>query len=249
MCIISGDGHISQTKIFVAPCADSSYQFTVYCNKVALESKDGTMILPYKTSPSNPHCVLIDMSTYKDLFDDLDAQFPVARSLSFRDGMVSSNNSLAVQNIGSYKASIVPTLGDFFRLDFSTFPVSPNVYDFLTKNYPYQYGFIVCRLVDTQKYHPFGYISPLINQSMFIPTKHYHTHSNGTMTADWDHSIYIVNGTLPNKSGRYTNQWNSRMKWDKLPKLSNIKCMNRYMIYAPNANYPMPNEDITVNCM
>jgi hypothetical protein len=176
MCIIQGEVEtVKNTKILVAPMA-GDLQLTVYSNKVRLGADAGAMVLPFPGS----ECLPFDLSAYKDLFKDLNnAVWPKTLSKGFRSrGMMTlSTNSLEVLQVGSYKASVVPTLDDFSRLDAEVFKIDPRVHEFLKTHYPNLWGFVVCQLDHDKEYHPFGYITQrAIGGSLFMPTRHWHEH-------------------------------------------------------------------------
>eukprot|EP00039_Didymoeca_costata_P014148 m.225482 g.225482 ORF g.225482 m.225482 type:complete len:278 (+) comp15957_c4_seq10:185-1018(+) len=212
MCIIQGKvERVAKTNIMVAPI-QNGLQLTVYSNNVAMKDAAGAMLLPFPLVAEmsdekqlEEPCQLVDLSEYKTLFSELNrACFPVMKSLSInRNASPNCSDSLAVVQIGSYKASIVPTIGDFERLRMDVFTIDPVVFEFLSQKYPNQYGFVVCQLDKERDYHPFGYITQkLPDGSMFIPTMHYHEHAktkkkhNPSTHADWDHEIFSINHPL-----------------------------------------------------
>ncbi len=189
MCIIQGGAKlVADTKILVAPIVSSidaePQQFTVYCNKVSLEAKQGAMILPFPKSA----CTFFDLSEYKGLFDDLNMMWPRSR------GGSTKSHHLEIQQVGSYKASVVPDIADFARLS-DIFVIDHRVKRFIQKCYPAGYSFVVCLLDQEKEYHPFGYIHGRPSaDKLFIPTMHFHQHSGRHV--DWDHEIYTVNSRM-----------------------------------------------------
>jgi hypothetical protein len=122
--------------------------------------------------------------------------------------------------VGSYKASIVPTLDDFDRLDTEVFDVDENLLPMLRRHYPYRFGFIVCQLKPgNRSYHPFAYTHDLDScGKLFVPTRHYHPQSHGHATADWDHIIYSPLTDLDNtKQKGYEFRGTKDVAWSKLP--------------------------------
>jgi hypothetical protein len=98
---------------------------------------------------------------------------------SAKDNYDGDNGKLEVFQNGSYATSVVPELSDFSRLEDKVFEVEAEVLEFMTKQYPTDYSFVVCKLEGKKEYHPFGYIhDTLPSGSMFIPTMHYHTHDD-----------------------------------------------------------------------
>ncbi len=224
MCIISNKVEkVAKTKILVGVNKlDPTIQLTVYCNSVSNNTDGNAMILPVP----NPHSVRYhDLSNYKDIFTDCNRCFskPIARSWSLNFNAKSSNKSLEVFNVGSYKVSLAKSLQDLQRVDKNVFNLSFNCGEMLSKEYSNPiFGFIICKLAKGKEdYHPFGYSHEMIDNTVFIPTKHYHEHNapgdffNGfnsdfdnfadfnnnnnnnssNLTDDWEHEIFLYNAT------------------------------------------------------
>jgi hypothetical protein len=109
------------------------------------------------------------------------------------------------------------TLEDLDRVDRSVFELSAGARTLLTKEYPANFGFLICKLKMTpahstsHKYEPFAYShclhqssnprTGLTRQMLFLPTKHYHPHTRPSSSrtgsrqedADWDHQIVVLN--------------------------------------------------------
>ena len=259
MCIISGEVRkVSGTNIFVGKTQDGKRQFTVYSNTVSMQEQRGTMILPFPRGP----CELVDLTDYKTLFHDLAAVCPVEpvvrAAYSVMSNCFKSDARLEVKQVGSYKASLMPSLRDVPRLDTNVFPVKANVVAFLQQNYPdHLFSFVVCRLDAEATYHPFGYIHPVLLPStrdgksrLFVPTLHYHEHerhtapmerhtAESTAAADWDHSIWCLNSAIANlvKQVRANTQSDHahRIQWHKLPALERCHTVTGYRIRADYA--------------
>jgi hypothetical protein len=193
MCIIHGQVEsVAKTRILVAPCADGKRQLTVYCNKVTMKQEGGVMILPFPTS----ECRFVDLSAYPTLFKDLHAMMPIALGFNrkLKGESEGARPTLEVFDVGSYKASVVPAVADLERLDASTFHVDQTVCEFLSRNYPKGFSFVVCQLDVKKEYHPFGYQHGAMARSrLFVPTMHYHQQQQGDIHSDWDHDIYTWN--------------------------------------------------------
>lgn len=258
MCIISGNvNNVAKTNIFVAPLEDGQRQLTVYSNVVDLSEDQGVMVLPFPYTPgrptrNNPHAgsqvEFVDLSAYANLFDDLKSVTldlaPTALGKS--RGMP---KSLAIVDVGSYKASFVSSMDDFKHLDSSQFPVKPEVLAFMRDEYPADAtAFVVCRLQQSKAYHPFGYIHRITDQKMFIPTMHYHFDAASAMEeSDWDHSIYVWNGMIDrfesNCSKVFVNhdleQVLQEVNLSKLPKLAKFQSVAGYRITDYQANHDL----------
>lgn len=184
MCIIQGDTKsVADTEIFCFPSANGRDQMTVYSNAVSMHtnSNNNAMILPVPRG--SERFSVIDMSRDSDMFQKIESCFPQKRSLS--DGF------LAVERCGSYQYSLVPSINDFDRVDPNAFRLSPDVRQLFLQHYPRGYAFLVCKIMENQKFHPVGYVHPLpVGGELFVPTLHYH--QGQSHAPDWDHSIYVL---------------------------------------------------------
>ncbi len=228
MCIISLPvKSVGKTKLFVGPDVSGTNQITVYSNNVDNISDLNAMILPV---PYPETVRFIDLSGQKDFFDECTKCFRqhVSRSLSSYDGFslnICNDSMLKVYNVGSYKASIALNIGDLNKVDTSVFKLASDCGALLESEYGNKpFGFIICKLnMGKEDYHPFAYSHKILNSTLFIPTKHYHSHisntvlrtiqlnqptqytskninsysvsdsNNLTITEDWDHEIYLYN--------------------------------------------------------
>jgi hypothetical protein len=224
MCIISGSvNKVAKTKIFCMPSKDGQRQLTVYTNAVDTP-KENVMCLPVPF----PHTVKFE-KVPKKLFEQCKLSFPEEPKKSTKDYTLSWSRSASLESIpikieshGSYEVAIVPSLYDFHRVPGNFFVLSEEVKHFLFNSYPPEWGVLLCKLKEgTSDYEPFAYSHDLHNQSLFLPTKHYHKHENkdfisgrsyfpsssnhadwdlvGRATkvnpisihADWDHELYL----------------------------------------------------------
>lgn len=239
MCIISGAvAQVAATSIMVYPLGGNR-QLTVYANTVALKEKQGAMILPFPEGPCDPQA---DLQFYPKLFEDLQALIPKmrggARSLGFKGPV----GELKVQQVGSFKASVVPSVGELSQLS-SMFNLNAKALAFVRRTYPKGYGFMVCQLDDNKTYHPFGYIhSREADGRLFVPTMHHHDDGSGRSHADWDHSIFVADAELANAGNiRFQNyQDNAKhtlehglntVKWNILK----VPCPSKVMAYRIGA--------------
>lgn len=260
MCIISGKVEsVATTNIFVAPLEDGKRQLTVYSNTVQLSDERGVMVLPVpcpsgRVTRNNPHggqigIDFVDLSAYPDLFKDLKAVTldlaPVMKGLSRGLGQI-----LPVVDVGSYKACVVPSLDDFKHLDASEFPLKQDVFEFLAREYMGPgWAFVVCRLQQSKAYHPFGYTHfiPFNGRHMFIPTMHFHQHSNSHESeADWDHNIYVFNQKLIRENiwtkvhhNHVADMVLQKVDLSKLPKLQPFKSLAGYRVSNYHENHDL----------
>lgn len=167
-----------------------------------------------------------DLTNYKKLFDDCKNSFssPLYKSINLSKNFTTDSiNKLEVFNVGSYQVSLAISLDDIKRVNSNVFTLSSGCDELLSKEYNNPvFGFIICKLANNKKdYHPFGYSHNIYNNMLFIPTKHYHSHNNfsyenyvneNIITDDWDHEIYLYNGTAKNNID-FVNMSNNNDKW------------------------------------
>jgi hypothetical protein len=216
MCIIlSTVDKVANTKIYVSPDKENKRQLTVYSNEVATK-EENAMILPVP----NPETIeLLDLSNYPKFFEDCEACFTRVPTLSLRSfqPMNAYASLLPVFQVGSYLASIVPSLYDFSRVNRDVFDYGDDLIRVLEKNYKEGFGFILCVLKKgSHTYHPFAYTHDIQTPNrLFIPTRHYHPGESNS-TADWDHIIYSPITELNNpREVKFRDT--SPIKWKKLP--------------------------------
>lgn len=250
MCIINGPvTSVNATNIFAGPSDDRTRQLTVYSNKVDTAAEN-SMILPV---PFPDSVVLHDLSYYPNLFTDLKRCFKTTRPLyknalsangyeHMARGAARERPKLVVHRVGSYEASIVPSIDDFDRLS-EQFKLSPDVANMLTTDYTNiqgaPVGFVVCRLIPgAHEYHPFAYSHTLPGKYLFIPTKHFHPHEPEPVPQyttsitnlglrshrkpnhgdDWDHVVYTAATDLDtHDEDQLRFDGSSMVKWQKLP--------------------------------
>lgn len=261
MCMIIGEEqpiHVSNTNIFVGKLYNGD-QFTVYSNQVKSQNKINdnwfvnrmknepmhlpsnnnnniAMVLPYPKG----NVKLYNMQDCEDIFSKLKEYFPEPQTQNavgygLKSDSLTFNNSIKVEKIGGYDVSVVPSLDDFNRLQYDVFNLDKGFQNLLQRDYSKDYGFIVCKLRDSEKFHPIAYSHPMRSDGeLFIPTKHYHNGSESN--ADWDHSIYILNGNINiNNKGIFSRVFNTSsikaitpFTTDKVHNISKIDINNRF---------------------
>lgn len=180
MCLISTEiESVSNTKILVAPNSDNTRQLIVYSNYINNVSESNAMVLPV---PFPKTIQFIDLSKYKDLFEDCAKCFYNPnenlgmRSFSTNSYGTKNVKSLEVFNVGSYKVSVAINMEQISRVDTKIFKLSPGLRQTLETFYHQPYwGFIICKLNSgSESYHPFAYSHQIIDSKIYIPTRHYH---------------------------------------------------------------------------
>lgn len=227
MCIISAAvKSVAATKLFAMPSRDGKRQLTVYTNTVDTTATN-VMCLPVPT----PASVAFE-KVPKDLFTQCSNSIEVVKmyngpmwggSLMYSASDSKSKPYLAVQSHGSYEVVLVPAMDELDRIPPSFATLTPQVVFFLRSNYSAGFGVILCRLrAGAATYEPFAYSHTLVNDTLFLPTKHYHYHdtTSGTSDADWDHAIYTMqtdarqaHNVGPKKVPKYQNE----IDWNKMP--------------------------------
>lgn len=188
MCMISLPiNEVTNTNLFVALDDEKQRQLTVYSNLVDNNINANAMVIPVP----HPNTVQFhDLSTYKTFFDDCDKSFKL-RSLTRGYGVTLSTNSfnfsadgikktIAIQTVGSYRVSVVPSINELENIDENIFVLSDGLKNILAEHYNgVEWGFIVFVLAtDRKEYHPFAWSHNLLNGQIYIPTRHYHNHQD-----------------------------------------------------------------------
>jgi hypothetical protein len=200
MCCFSGPVRdVADTRIF-ARGGDHERQLLAYQMKFSTTT-DLAMILPLPVPRGTPDGALrfVDLSGYPDFFDELRSGFPEPRARA-TGKLAAAAEPLAVEQVGSFDASFVPSISDFARLD-ARFRMPDGVWDRLPQYR--SFGFAVFKLKkDATTVHPMAFEFPRADGSkLFFPTVHVH---DGTVhaQADFDHSLYCQDKAhLPSQGG------------------------------------------------
>ena len=229
MCIISHKVvSVNTTKLFLLLSQDRKRQLVVYSNTVNT-SQNNVMILPIPT----PDSVVFE-KVPKEIFHQASISFPTTPTWSRNDYMLSYSrtNPIVIQSHGSYDVAVVPSKKDFGSIPETFVTLSDEVKRFLMSNYDYSYGFLLCKLKPgIVKYEPFAYSYEIKDNTLFLPTKHFHIDpdfvsgrsSNPKVTADWDHEIYLCGLpklSFPNEKVKYSGD--NEIEWDEMPKNFNV---------------------------
>ncbi len=246
MCIINEPAEVHETELFVVPHTNGIDQLTVYANEVKTGSTNNMMLLPVPY----PNTVdFINLEDYQHIFKDLKKSFygrlPPLRNIA------QNSDVLKVHDVGSYKATLVPTHADLGRINSEVFgTVQENIKVLLAENYeglPAPFGYIICKLKSGSavKYHPFAYRHKMASNKagkkvLFVPTRHEHGSQGNIMNpiippdvpddheADWDHVIYSIN----TDTSAGTMGSGSELKTDKIPNfdIGNVRTINKKVI-------------------
>ena len=192
MCCFSGPvSYVGNTRIFARKLTQDR-QAIIYAMAVSSDH-DVAMVLPLpvKAGSGEASMKFYNFDRYPTLFEDMEKGFPAPRSpvpAAFAAGPVSRSAPLAVQNVGSFEASFVPTISDFERLD-RRFRLPDGTWEKLPG---YQkFGFAVFKLKKgASNVHPMAFSFPTSEPGhLFFPTVHIHD-GKVHKTAEFDHRLY-----------------------------------------------------------
>ncbi len=218
MCLISTEvNQVSNTKIFIAPSADKTRQITIYSNDVDNISNGNAMVLPV---PLPQSLSFHDLSQYKNFFEDCKNCFsdPTKTLKSYSLNMIDKAEGLEVFKIGSYYVSVAKNLEQLELVNNKVFKLSDGLKKVLNTYYyqPY-WGFIICKLSPGKNnYHPFAYSHQIIQNKIYVPTRHYHELPDFNDVGNWNLGLRLG---LDNSNPISINKWNEN-NIDKSPMFS-----------------------------
>ena len=243
MCIISSYvKKVSKTKIFTIPSQDSKRQLTVYMNSVD-SPVTNIMCLPVP----NPDSVQFE-KVPKNLFSSCEASFPEPiKKPEMMWSLSASRAPLEIKSHGSYEVVLIPSSDDFDRIP-ESFELTEAVQKFLIENYSKNFGFLLCRLKKgSVSYEPFAYSHDIFEHHLFVPTKHFHIHTDSDfmtgrsvvpkkidIKADWDHDIYTCFVPIQLQDVSH----DSEIEWEEMPKgfrcgpdypLQRLQCIGNHL--------------------
>jgi len=207
MCCISKPIiNVAGTKLFCGVNKEKTRQFTVYSNTVENVSNNNAMVLPV---PYPDSVKFHNLEAYKNFFKDCQKCFVTQQSQDF--GLTNSyslksfegKKKLDVVNVGSFQVSLAKSLKELKLVDTNVFELSEGLENALTKHYSNSmFGFIICKLAKgKENYHPFAYSHNMLNNKVFIPTRHYHdenkSHSTN-MGNDFFKSVKFTSDNIDN---------------------------------------------------
>lgn len=184
---------VTETRIFARSLPEGR-QVLVYRMKLSAK-KDVAMILPIPVKPGSGEKAVqfVDLARYPDMLWDMEALFPESRrGIYMRGGedpfASGGDEPLAVENVGAYKASYVPSLADFTRLD-ERFRLPSGVWDQMP--FYNDFGFVVFKFREVDaEIHPMAFAFPRKDPArLFFPTVHVH---DGKVhdKEEFDHILY-----------------------------------------------------------
>lgn len=194
MCMMAEMARVKSTNIFAT--RHEGREVMVY--GAQLESlKQNAMILPLPVVHQGSHVELLDLSAYSDFFSDLDFYYISPPSFAAPP----FGALLEVFTVGSFEASIVPSLDDFVRLD-QRFRLAPGIRAVLEQRYA-DWSFVVYQFgAGKHELHPFGVkFESRFQDHLFFPTVHVHDGAHAPAAANFAHHFYAQRAALQK---RYT---------------------------------------------
>lgn len=198
MCCFSREVRsVSATRIFARHLFEAR-QVLIYSMTIDAPT-EVAMILPIPTAEGVKENAInfVDLSRYAHFFDDLDACFPAPKESKsdFKSILAAAPaRTLKVIEVGRFRASFVPTLKDFGRLD-SQFRLPDEVWSKIGR-YD-RYGFVVFQLQKgAATIHPMAFdFSTALPDKLFFPTVHIH---DGKVhpKAHFDHVLFCQTAKL-----------------------------------------------------
>ena len=207
---------VANTRIF-SRRLNETRQAIAYQMEFSADS-DLAMILPLPVIPGSGEEAVkfINLKGYETFFSDLSAAFPNPKPQGrgiFPAAEKGIAPKLAVQSVGSFEASFVPTVADFHRLD-ARFRIEPEIWGIIP-GYA-DYGFAVFKLKKgNHKVHPMALSFPSRHpEKLFFPTVHIH---DGEVHAKehFDHELYCQIA----QPGLF-----AMLKWEESPGIASGVC-------------------------
>lgn len=247
MCCFTRNVTVSNTNIFARE-AGGDRQYLVYEMKITTR-EDAAMVLPLPVPKGTTEEVVtfIDLSKYPRFFNDMDElmkpPIPEGESETGSTGafMAIGRKPLAVQVVGNFEASFVPSLVDFDRLD-ERFRLPPGSLEQLPVYR--DYGFAVFKLkAGEQRVHPMAFSFPRADKSyLFFPTVHIH---DGIMheRADFDHHLYAQTDGRPFLNPEASSESPTLAKTSVDIELAKGIVSGDHHVYRARLTGTLPNQD------
>jgi hypothetical protein len=189
MCMMIEMARVSSTDIFAT--RHEGRDVLVYGAK--LESlKQNAMILPLPLRQQGSHVELLDLSGYPRFFRDLFCEYFLIPSFC----PPAFGPPIEVFTVGSFEASIVPSIDDFVRLD-RRFQLSAGIRSVLIERYA-DWSFVVYQFgKGKHELHPFGVkFESRFSNHIFFPTVHVHDGAHAPAAATFAHNFYAQGARL-----------------------------------------------------
>ncbi len=195
---------LSDSKIFCAPNQQKTHQLVILSNEVNNLSNGNAIIIPV---PLPQTLKIHDLTGYTDFFSDCSSCFKNPTrlsSLSYKQ-IDKAENSQYYRS-GSYIAYIAPNIENLYKLDGKKFILSKELKQVLETYYYQQYwGFIILSLnPGTLNYHPFGYSHQIIQNKIYLPTRHHLIIPDFEDANNWSLGLRLgLDGSTPINTSKY----------------------------------------------
>ncbi|MFO0681621.1 MAG: hypothetical protein U0234_06205 [Sandaracinus sp.] len=208
-CFSRAIERVEETRIYAR--GEGARQLVVYEMKLTAEG-ELAMVLPIPVAPGTTQIELVDLSGSPYFFPALEVAFLTELVLS-KQAQSRGGPMLAVQNVGAFEASFVPTAADFDRLD-PRFALPSSLWARIPE--VQGFGFVVFKLREPpapasffdrmlgrrapaapRAVHPMAFWFPRADPArLFFPTLHVHD-GDVHAEADFDHVLYAQPSEAP----------------------------------------------------
>lgn len=198
-CFSQTMSQVGKTRIF-ARLTGKGTQLLVYQMEYESEKPAAIIIpLPIAVPGDESSVFFLDMKGYEGFFRDMHQGFPAIHLPNIPKG--ASGKSLAVQKVGDFIASFVPTMDDFSKLD-PQFVIPKETW---AKVPAYaDYGFAVFQLTELRgRPHPIALeFQTRMPDQVFYPTLHIH---DGVVRKRifYKHELYLQHAAYDSRVGEY----------------------------------------------
>lgn len=202
MCMIILPADVSKTKIIAIPNNNHNKQLLIYSNTVDTRNNN-VMILPVpiqnvqtieEIDKNIEFINLADIDDLKnvDLFKKLyycfnDESFLFSQG-RYRSLNTNSKYEYVKYDVGSYigiKTKDIDSIIEIVNIEFKLNMLDSNFLTILKKYYSVNYAFILFALKEgLHSYYPFAYSHDIVNNKLFIPTRHIHNGQYKTLIPD-----------------------------------------------------------------
>ena len=210
MCCFAGPvKSVTNTNLF-ARLTSHGTQLLAYQMDFETENENAMILpLPVAAPAREDSLRFISLKKYDFFFNHLDEAFPEIRPPSrfAIDAPLAAAGAiepkLAVQEVGDFVASFVPTMEDFSRLD-ERFVIPKSSWEKIP-HYA-DYGFAVFQLKNLSgKPHPMAFeFETRLKDEIFFPTVHIHD-GEVHRREEFDHTLYLQNAEFDKVVGKYQN--------------------------------------------
>jgi hypothetical protein len=188
---------IKSTNIFATRHAGK--QVLVY-EAAITTAESNAMVLPIPVLTASTPVELLDLSAFPHLFYQLDLYYDGPPASSFGPQPFGRPpQMLEVFTVGAFRASIVPSVADFGRLD-ASLRLQPSLQCLLADRYG-DYAFVVYQIgPGKHQLHPFGVaFESRWPTNLFFPTLHVHDGSHAPPEANFAHRFFAQGAGLESR--------------------------------------------------